>query len=35
VFERSGYPVEVRWDAHGVEVEIDVTPRVPALARAA
>jgi len=35
VFERSGYPVEVRWDAHGVEVEIGVTPRVPALARAA
>ena len=35
VFERSGYPVEVRWDAHGVEVEIDVTPRVLALARAA
>jgi acetyl-CoA synthetase len=35
VFERSGYPVEVRWRAHGVEVEIDVTPRVPALARAA
>jgi GNAT superfamily N-acetyltransferase len=35
VFERSGYPVEIHWDAHGVEVEIDLTPIVPALARAA
>jgi len=35
VFERSGYPVEVRWSAHSVEVEIDVTPHVAALARAA
>lgn len=35
VFERCGYPVEVRWDSHGIEVEIDLTPRVPALARAA
>ena len=24
VFERCGYPVEVRWDAHGVEVQIDL-----------
>lgn len=35
VFQRGGYPVEVRWDAHGVEVQIDVTPRMPTLARAA
>jgi len=35
VFERSGYPVEVRRGAHGVEVEIDVTPSAPVLARAA
>jgi GNAT superfamily N-acetyltransferase len=35
VFQRCGYPVEVRWDAHGIEVEIDLTPRLPALARAA
>ena len=35
VFERCGYPVEVCWDAHGVEVEIDLTPVAPALAHAA
>lgn len=35
VFERCGYPVAVSWDAHGVEVEIDLTPSAPALARAA
>ena len=26
VFERSGYPVAFRWDAHGVEVEIGECP---------
>ena len=35
VFERCGYPVEVRWDGHGFEVKIDVASRMPALARAA
>ena len=35
VFEGSGYTVEVRRRAHGVEVEIDVTSSVPVLARAA
>ncbi len=35
VFERSGYPVEVRSDAHGVEVQIDLTSVAPALAQAA
>ena len=35
VFQRSGYPVEVRVDAHGVEVEIDIAPGMTALARAA
>lgn len=35
VFERCGYPVAVRWDAHGVEVEIDLVARIPALVRAA
>ena len=35
VFEGSGYPVEVRRSAHGIEAEIDLTPCVPALARAA
>ncbi|MGO9498622.1 MAG: GNAT family N-acetyltransferase [Solirubrobacteraceae bacterium] len=35
VFERCGYPVAVRWDAHGVEVEIDLAARIPVLARVA
>jgi GNAT superfamily N-acetyltransferase len=35
VFERCGYPVAVRWDAQGVEVELDLAARIPALARAA
>ncbi len=35
VFERCGYPVAVRWDAHGVEVEIDLAARIPVLDRAA
>lgn len=34
VFERCGYPVEVRWDTHGVEVQIDLTSVAP-LAHAA
>ena len=33
VFERSGYPVEVRSDAHGVEVEIDLAPGASAGSR--
>ena len=35
VFERCGHRVEVRWDTHGVQVEIDLATRVPAVARAA
>jgi hypothetical protein len=35
VFERGGYPVGIRSDPHGVEVEIDLAPIAPALARAA
>ena len=35
VFERCGYPVAVRWDAQGVEVEMDLAARIPVLARAA
>lgn len=35
VFQRCGYPVEVRSDAHGFEVEIDLTRRMPALVRVA
>jgi len=35
VFQRCGHPVELRSDAYGVEVEIDLAPRTPALARAA
>jgi RimJ/RimL family protein N-acetyltransferase len=35
VFERSGYPVELRFDEHGVEVEIDLTWVASALTRAA
>jgi GNAT superfamily N-acetyltransferase len=35
VFRRCGHPVELRSDAYGVEVEIDIARRLPALARAA
>ena len=35
VFERCGYPVAVRWDGHGAQVEIEVAPRMPVLVRAA
>ena len=35
VFGRSGYPVEVRSDAHGVEVQIALQSLSPALAHAA
>jgi GNAT superfamily N-acetyltransferase len=35
VFQRTGYPVDVRWGGDVVEVRIDTSPRVPALARAA
>lgn len=34
VFARSGYPVEVRREASGVEIVLDTTARRPALARA-
>jgi GNAT superfamily N-acetyltransferase len=35
VFERCGYPVDVRADVHGVEVQIDLTSLAPRLAQAA
>jgi RimJ/RimL family protein N-acetyltransferase len=35
VFQRCGHPVELRSDAYGVEVEIDLAQRIPELARAA